>query len=144
MSSDASASPPMPLPIVDLDTGPFWEGCRMGKLMLQKCTGCGTFRYPPKPMCPKCSSFDTEWVASTGRGTVYSWMVARHPVHPSIANKVPYNIVLVELDEGPRIVAGTTGIAPGQVEAGMPVRVQFEQLTAEISVPVFAAVDGQR
>jgi len=71
-------------------------------------------------------------------------MVARHPVHPSIANKVPYNIVLVELDEGPRIVAGTTGIAPGQVEAGMPVRVQFEQLTAEISVPVFAAVDGQR
>jgi uncharacterized protein len=127
----------MPRPVPDEDSYPFWEACREEKLVLQRCRECSAFRYPPRPVCPNCSAFGVDWVESGGRGRVYSWVIAHHPVHPAVADRVPYNIVLVELDEGPRLVSNLVDTLPDEIEVGQPVEVVFEHVSAELTLPKF-------
>jgi uncharacterized protein len=127
----------MPRPEPDDDSHPFWEGCREEKLLLQRCGECNAFRYPPRPVCPHCSAFGVDWVESSGRGRVYSWVIAHHPVHPAVVDRVPYNIVLVELDEGPRLVSNLVDTLPDEIEVGQPVEVVFEHVSAELTLPKF-------
>jgi uncharacterized OB-fold protein len=91
-------------------------------------------------MCPSCQATETDWREASGRGTVYSWVVAAHPVHPTLADQVPYVVGLVELEEGVRVVANVTGCTPDEVTAGMPVEVYFEDVDAEVRLPNFRAV----
>jgi uncharacterized protein len=127
-----------PLPVVDVETQPFWEGCRQGKLLLQRCTQCGHVRFPPTYFCSKCHSAEHEWIHSAGRGRVFSWIVVRHPVPRDVyAADVPYVVALIALDEGVRIPSNIVGIAPERMTANMPVRVTFRQATAEITLPLF-------
>lgn len=127
MSIPRPAEPLRPLPVVDLDSAPFWEALKQHKLMLQRCADCKTFRHPPMPMCPACNSFEQEWVESTGRGTVYSWIVVRQHSHPFF-NDMPYNVVLVELEEGVRVFSNLRDVAPEDLRAGLPVQVEFLDL----------------
>jgi uncharacterized OB-fold protein len=85
-------------------------------------------------MCPQCRSFDFDWVASSGRGTVYSYTVVRHQTHPAF--DVPYTIVLVALDEGPRLIAQLRAPEDTRIEIGAKVRVEWEDLP-EQDLPVF-------
>lgn len=127
-----------PLPVADVETAPFWDACRKGKLMLQRCTNCGHHRFPPTYFCSKCQSAKHEWIESQGRGRVFSWIVVRHPVPREIyAADVPYVVALIELDEGVRITSNIVGIEPEKVAADMPVRVIFREATAEITLPLF-------
>jgi len=127
-----------PLPVLDSETQPFWEGCRQGKLRLQRCTQCGHVRFPPTRFCAKCRSIEHEWIDSSGRCRVFSWIVVRHPVPRDVyAQEVPYAVALITLDEGVRIPSNIVGIAPEKVTANMPVRVTFRQATAEITLPLF-------
>jgi uncharacterized OB-fold protein len=127
-----------PLPAADVETKPFWDGCREGKLLLQRCTQCGHVRFPPTHFCAKCDSAGCEWIESSGRGRVFSWIVVRHPVPRDVyAADVPYVVALVALDEGVRIPSNIIGIAPDQVTADMPVRVVFREATPEITLPQF-------
>jgi uncharacterized OB-fold protein len=127
-----------PLPALDPDSQPFWEGCRAHRLLLQRCTGCGRCRFPAAPFCPHCQSRDSEWVAASGRGTVFSWIVVRHPVPKDIyAGDVPYVVALVELAEGVRMATNIVGCAPEAVVAGLRVDVVFEEVTTEITLPRF-------
>jgi uncharacterized OB-fold protein len=135
----------MPLPLPDLDTRPFWDGCREGELLLPRCRACGETRWPPGPMCPSCRSFETEWARASGRGAVYSWVVVTHPVHPVLADQVPYVVGLVELEEGVRLVANVTGCAPAEVTADMPVELYFEDPVEDVRLPNFrSAHAGER
>lgn len=127
----------MPLPLADLDTQPFWDGCSQGRFLLPRCRACGTYRWPPGPMCPACQETETDWTEASGRGTVYSWVVVAHAVHPSLVDQVPYVVGLVELEEGIRVVANVTGCAPTEVTAGMPVELYFEDLGTELRLPNF-------
>lgn len=127
-----------PLPVADVETQPFWQACRDGKLMLQRCTNCGHCRFPPTFYCAKCNSAEHEWIESTGRGRVFSWIVVRHPVPREVyAADVPYVVSLIDLDEGVRIVSNIVGVEPEKVTAGMPVRVIFRTVTPEITLPLF-------
>ena len=117
----------MPLPLPDLDTQPFWDGCQEGRFLVPRCGACGETRWPPGPMCPACQSQDTEWIESSGRGTVYSWVVAAHPVAEVLVDQVPYVVGLIELEEGVRVVGNVEGCDPGEVEAGMAVELFFEE-----------------
>jgi uncharacterized OB-fold protein len=127
-----------PLPAPDPDSQPFWEGCRAHRLLLQRCTACGRCRFPAAPFCPDCQSRESEWVAASGRGTVFSWIVVRHPVPKDVyAGDVPYVVALVELAEGVRMATNIVGCAPEAVVAGLPVEVTFEDVTAEITLPRF-------
>jgi uncharacterized protein len=128
---------PRPYPRPDRDTTPFWEAQRHHELRLQRCSDCGAFRFPVAPLCPECRSFDFEWALCSGRGTVYSYTTVQHQTHPAFA--VPYTILLVEMEEGPRMVAQLRASDGSVVGIGMPVRVEWEDHPQQ-PLPVFVAV----
>ena len=111
-------------PAITADTEFFWNGLRENKLLIQRCGGCGQLRHPPRPMCPSCRSLDFDTVESSGRGTVYSYVMPHEPKFPFF--EYPYVVVLVELEEGVRLVSNLTGIDPADVTTGMPVEVYYQ------------------
>ncbi|HTJ65759.1 MAG TPA: Zn-ribbon domain-containing OB-fold protein [Alphaproteobacteria bacterium] len=128
-----------PLPALDPESTPFWQACKEHTLKIVKCGACGHLRFPPTSFCPACNSDRIEWVEASGKGTVFSWIVVRHPVPKDVyAGDVPYVVALVTLEEGVRMPTNIVGCAPEDVTAYMPVRVQFRDVTPEITLPVFA------
>ena len=130
-SAETRALPPVPLP--DADSAPFWEAAAQRRLVLQRCAACQTLRHPPRPMCPSCLSFEDEWIPASGRGRVWSWVVAHPPVLPAFAERTPYNVIVVELEEGVRMVGNLTGDQPPR--EGMPVQVVFEDVEEGVTLP---------
>jgi len=134
------------LPQIRPDTAPFWEGCKRHELLVQRCSDCGTFRYPPRPMCHECNSLNTEWVKVT-KGTVYSYEVIRAstPATPATAGfekDLPLAVVLIELPEAGkvRMVSNIVGCDVDSIKIGMPVEVVFDDVTEEITLPKFKPV----
>lgn len=125
---------PRPFPLPDRDTGPFWEAQNRHELRFQRCAACRAVRYPVGPICPHCRSFQFEWVKSSGRGKIYSYTVVHHQAHPAFP--VPYTVVLVEMEEGPRIIAQLRQAADAPCRIGTPVRVEWEDHPRQ-SLPVF-------
>jgi uncharacterized OB-fold protein/acyl dehydratase len=122
---------------VGRDNAYFWEGVDAGELRIQRCGGCGVLRHPPQPMCDRCGSTDQGYVVAAGTGTVYSHVTHHYPPLPGV--QLPHTPLLVELDEGVRIVSE---LAPGEdatkVQIGSAVRVAFEQVPgANRVLPVF-------
>ena len=111
------------LPPPPMDSAFFWEGVDVGELRIQRCASCGTLRHPPRPMCPSCRSLDRDYVVSSGRGEIYSFVVHHRPPVPN--REHPFAVVLVQLEEGTRIVGNTVGVDPADVRIGMPVEVAF-------------------
>lgn len=91
-------------------TEPFWSAARQGRILLQRCTHCGTLWHPPAPVCPSCRSEQIEWVPSSGRGRLYSYTQVTHSVHTAAKGAVPYLVALVDLQEGPRVVCTLLGV----------------------------------
>jgi uncharacterized OB-fold protein len=87
------------------------------------------------PICPACHSAEFEWVAAGGGGTVYTYTVVHHPTHPAFADKVPYVVAVVELDEGPRIVTNITNCPVEEVRGGMRVSIYFEDVAEGFRLP---------
>jgi uncharacterized OB-fold protein len=116
----------------DQFTREYWERTARGELAFQRCAHCTTFRQPPGPICPNCNSFATEWVPVAGRGTVYTYTVVTHAVHPALADTVPFNVVLVEFPDAPgvRLVTNLVDVAPEELTMGMEVEVVYERTPA--------------
>src|SRR5258707_3306634 len=114
---------PRPAPVLTEDNHFFWEAAREGRLVAQKCGGCGRLRHPPRPMCPQCHSLAVEIVDLAGTGAVYSYSLLHHPRHPDF--DYPVVAVLVDLDEGVRMVSNLVDVEPHEVRTGMRVRVAF-------------------
>ena len=128
-----------PLPGISDDTRFFWDGARAGKLLIQRCKGCGELRHPPGPVCPSCHSFEWDTLEASGRGTVYSFVVMHYPEVPPFEHPNP--IVLVELEEGTRLISQIVGIAPGDVKIGQAVQVEFNTFNdGELVLPQFRPV----
>jgi len=130
-----------PLPRINGDNQPFWEGCRDHELRFQKCAACGHVRHPPSLVCPQCLGRDGQWIVSAGAGRIFSYAVYHVAFHEGFKPDVPYVVALVDLDEGPRLLTNIVGCAPGDVFCDMPVRVIWEDVTPEISLPKFTPVD---
>lgn len=130
-----------PRPPASGDGVDFWEFARHGELRVQRCSGCGLYRYFPRPRCPNCQSASFEWARCAGTGSVYSFTICYPPVLPAFETKVPYNVVVVELDEGPFIVSNLVECANEEITVGMPVTVCFLEIDAELTVPQFRPVD---
>ncbi|GGU89161.1 hypothetical protein GCM10010260_23920 [Streptomyces filipinensis] len=122
-------------PVTDTDGAPFWEYAARGELRVQACGDCGEPRFPPRPCCPHCQSFAAEWRPVSGRGRVWSYVVPHPPLLPDYAAQAPYNVVVVELEEHPRIRlvgnlvshagAPLDSVDPGRIRIGARVRVAF-------------------
>ena len=125
------------LPIPDPETEPYWTAAREGKLLLKRCRNCAHVFFYPRSHCPKCWAAETEWVPSTGRGTVYSYtVIAHHDVSP-FKDWLPYVVALVELEEGPRMVTHIVGVEPAAVRVGQAVEVVFERIDDTVTLPKF-------
>ena len=123
-------------PVYAPDAAFFWEGVARGELLGQRCADCKHLAHPPRPMCPKCHSTRREQVRLSGYGTVYSWIVPRHPAPVGFAE--PPVVALIELEEGIRLVSNLVNIDLGAVRRGLPVEVRFEPTRGGKAVPVFA------
>ena len=127
-----------PRPATNLDNAFWFEAAREQRLVVQRCSSCGTLRHPPGPCCPECQSFDWDTVEASGRGTVYSYVVAHHPKHPAF--DYPLLIAVVELEEGTRLITNLVGVAPEDVRIGAPVALEWLVADPDLTLPVFRPV----
>ena len=130
-----ATKPPRPRPGITRDSAFWWEGVQTGKLLIQRCAGCGALRHPPRPMCPRCQSLDWDTVESSGKGVVYSFVVSHYPQVPAF--DYPLAIGLIELEEGTRLVSNVIDVDPADVHVGMPVEVVFEAVEDDWKLPLF-------
>jgi len=131
--------------IDDVDSKPFWAGCAEGELRVQRCSACRTPRLPPRPMCPACNSLQFTWDATSGTGTVWSFVVPHPPLLPAYTTLAPYNVIVVALDENPHIRfvgnlvasadAPINSIDPATIRIGEPVRVVFAKIADDVTLP---------
>ncbi|MEU1600154.1 OB-fold domain-containing protein [Streptomyces sp. NPDC005708] len=128
-----------PRPVINRDNAGFWEGVARHRLMIQRCVGCGTLRFPWLPGCNACGCQDWDTIEASGEGTVYSYVVMHHPSFPAF--DLPYVVGLIELAEGVRIVSNVVGVPCEAVRIGMPVRLEFLRCDEELELPVFRARD---
>lgn len=126
-----------PLPVLQGLSKEFYDWCKQHELRFQCCTGCGTWRHVPREMCAQCGSWKWEWAKSSGRGTVFTWTVAARPMHPAFQAEVPYASVVIEMDEGVRILSEVVDCPPDELEIDMPVEVVFDDVTPEHTLPKF-------
>ena len=129
-----------PVPAVTAELRPFFEAARAGKLVVQRCAGCDRRRFPPRDICSHCLGREADWVPSSGRGKIVTWNVMHQVYHPGFADEAPYAVVLVELDDGARMISNVVGCPLERLAVGLPVEVTFEQLSDEVSLPKFRLV----
>ncbi|MFE1266477.1 OB-fold domain-containing protein [Streptomyces sp. NPDC058758] len=133
--------PRRPRPVINRDNAGFWEGVAAHRLLIQRCTACGTLRFPWLPGCNDCGAGEWEAVEAGGGGTVHSYVVMHHPPFPAF--DPPYAVGLIELAEGVRMISNVVGVPYDKVRIGMPVRLEFQRVDEELELPVFRAVaDG--
>ena len=129
-----------PLPRPSEDTAPYWEAAHKGELRMQKCGDCGHVRFPPSLLCARCLSDKAEWTKLSGRGTVYSWIVIHQSQHPAFNADTPYNVAIVELEEGPRLHTNIVECANEHIYIGMPVEVVFDRVSDDTAMPKFKPI----
>ena len=132
------------------DTAEFWAGCARGQLLVQTCADCGRWRFPPRPMCPDCRSTEVIWVPTSGKATIWSFVVPHPPLLPAYAELAPYNVIVVALDEDPslRIVgnlvadsdAAINSVDPASIEIGAAVQAVFQPTAEDITLPRWTRV----
>ena len=128
-----------PLPTIAGETKPFWDSCRQGKLLLQRCDQCNEYQFYPRGICANCWSNDIKWVQSSGRGTVWTFTVTHQNRTPGF-DTGPYVLALVELEEGVKMFTNILECEPGDVKIGMPVEVTFVQANDQVTIPYFKPV----
>ena len=135
-----------PLPATDnSEDDTFWKKTKEGKLAVESCSDCGRLRFPPRPMCPWCQSQATEWKELSGKGRIWSFCISHPPLIPVFAERAPYPVVVVELDEDPTIrmvgnlVTSPTGdineVDTAEIRIGRAVEVVFHEMADDVSIP---------
>ena len=135
--SEITDKPAKPLPQVSPEMAPFFDAARRHVLAVQRCAGCGTMRFPARTICSTCLSREATWTPVSGRGTVFSFAIMHQAIHPGFAAETPYAVVVVELDEGPRLLSNLVDCPTADVHIGMPVGVVFDELTPDVTLPKF-------
>lgn len=92
-----------------------------GRLYVQRCATCGTYRFPPRRVCTVCGGREATWEASSGRGRVWSFAIFHKAYLSEFADKVPYNVAVVELEEGPRVISNIVGVEHDDLEIDLEV-----------------------
>lgn len=129
----------VPGPVRSHDDATYWRNCQDHRLTFQRCADCGRFRHPPGPICPHCQSSRDEWVEAPGQGELFSYTVVHHPAHPSVKERVPYNVVLVQFPtmSGVRLISNVTDAAPADLAIGMKLRLVWGEAGNGQAIPLF-------
>lgn len=135
------------LPVADERSAPFWAAAATHVLTMARCARCREFSHPPDIVCPRCHHSDPQfaWESVTGNGTVRSWVIIRQSFLPGFEADIPYLLVDVELDVQAdlRLIGRLTDGPDAAVKVGDRVRVTFDDLSSEISVPAFTLAAGR-
>ena len=126
-----------PIPAVTPEMKPFFDAAKRHQLVVQRCTGCGTYRFPAREIYSNCLSRQAEWATVSGEGEVFSYNIMHQVYHPGFAEEVPYAVVVIKLKEGAKMNSNLTGVKPHDITIGMPVKVVFEDISAEVTLPKF-------
>lgn len=120
------------------DEAPFWAACQRRELRIQRCASCGLHRHPPGPVCPRCHSMASEWHLVPGTGTVFTYTVVHHAVHPVLKAAVPYNVAVILLDEADdvRLVSNVVDTREG-LTIGQRVELVWEEVDEGRLLPRF-------
>ena len=135
-------SPPKPVPDVQPWAMPFWEAARENRLIIQKCPDCDEYVFYPRLMCPHCTSDNLEWVAASGKGTIFSYTVVMNNSPSAFINDMPYVVALIRLDEGVQMLSNIVECDPDQLTCDMPVEVTFEKLNDDFTLPKFRPIQA--
>ena len=135
--ADERPPKPRPAPNPDPDNAPYWQGAHDGRLMLQRCTTCGSYQLYPRDRC-LVDRGPVEWVQASGRATVYSFTVIRQNYSRPFRDWIPYVVALVDLEEGPRVMTNIVDVDPAEVRIGMPVQARFEAVSDVAGIALFA------
>jgi hypothetical protein len=130
-------APRKPVPQPDELSGPFFAGAGRGELLIMRCPACGAYLAPASRLCTECLSEGLEWVAASGRGTLYTYAVMHQRYHPGFFEELPYNLAVVELEEGPRLNSNVVGVANEDLRVGMALVVTFAAAGEGVSLPKF-------
>ncbi len=128
---------PKPLPVITNENRPFWEGCRQGKLVLQYCPQCQRYQFYPRLYCMHCGYTTLQWAEVSGRGVIYSYTIIHQNKSPEFVNDTPYNLAIVQLEEGPRMLSNIVDIDAANLRVDLPVTVVFNLVSDTISLPRF-------
>lgn len=146
MSADVEADATSDAPAIDLPEptallAEFRAALADGRLTIQRCVPCGHAWLPQRERCPACLSPEWRREDASGRASVVSWVVYHCAYHPAFADRVPYNVAIVELEEGPRMISNVVGIEADEgLAIGTPLRVVFER-EGDVPVARFAIAD---
>ena len=134
--------PPIPPPVPQPESDFYWEKCKVHELWLRHCKSCDQTYFYPRDICPHCFSRDTDWVQSTGRGTLHTFSIVHRGPTPAFRDRAPYIAAIVDLDGGARIPTNLVEVEPDPavVKVGMAVELVFEDLDENISLPKFRPV----
>jgi uncharacterized OB-fold protein len=133
-STKGEAGVALPRPRTDSYTQPFFDALREKRLALPRCGHCGLLQLPVGPVCTHCLEPLSNWVSLSGRGTVASFVIYHHAYHPAFADKLPYNVALVKLDEGPQVISNIVDTANDNIRIGMPVEAVIEAVDDDLSL----------
>jgi uncharacterized OB-fold protein len=128
-----------PLPYIHNETKTYWDGAKKHELLIRRCQDCGRHYFYPRDFCPSCLSSNVDWVKASGRGTLYSFTVCHRPAQ-GFEDDVPYNIVLVELEEGIRMMSTVVGCSEDDLKIGMAVEAIYDDVTSEVTLPKFRLI----
>jgi uncharacterized OB-fold protein len=131
-----------PAPVPTEATQAFWDAAAQGVLLIQRCSVCARTQSVPRPFCRHCGAEAPQWERSAGLGRIYTFTVNYRAANAHMADKLPYVVAVVELDEGPRLMANIAGARPEDVRIGARVRVCFLPLGEGLSLPQFEPADG--
>ncbi len=128
-----------PLPVKQPESDFYWERAKARELWLRRCIGCARAYFYPRDFCPGCGGRNVEWTQASGRGTLHTFAIVHRPPLPAFRDKTPYIVAMVDLEEGPRMATNLVGVEPdpANIRVGMAVQVDYEDLTEEITLPVF-------
>jgi uncharacterized OB-fold protein len=127
----------VPMPVITPVNEPYWSGLTEGELRFQRCDDCGNAWLPAREECPRCLSDKVSWEPASGRGRIISWVVYHSAVHQSFADRIPYNVAVVELDEGPRLITNIISVHDDELGVEKPVVLRIER-EGDVSVARFA------
>jgi len=124
----STSSDPLPAkaPLPNSETQRFWDATAEGRIELPRCDACSLVVWYPRAHCPGCQSTALTWETLSGRGTVYSYTVARSGASRRWREHLPYVVAYVRLDEGPTLLTNVVGCGPDDVEIGLPVVAVFD------------------
>ena len=132
--------PDAPGPTRDVYNAPYWDGLADHRLVMPRCEQCGHVLFPMRPVCTQCFSDSLQWVELSGRGTVWGYCVYHHAFHPAFVEQLPYNVSMIELEEGPMLVSNVVGVALEALNTGLCVAAFFDDREDGATLLRFRAV----